>query len=306
MSSREDGTGTMDTSMIFAYLQPANLSAKFAFSEVIEHSRAKPGWTPHIGNFLEYEPYVGSRSSSRSSDDEDEAQNSLAVQWQGRFVLRFDTQPRNPYAGWILGGKSIFDSSEEGPDLLVTTQKGADGVRSRHCRLHFNFASSVLLLTAEKARQITVFSNGTQDIEGASTAISNTSTSFQVGNLLFTLLWSDMPRSVYDTQVASLRLENPSITVVPSQILDPTPRDNDYRIPGFILKEIIATGSTSAVYTGITQDFGNPVAVKRMTRKPHNVALISHEIHVLKTLNRQREHVRFHEVADPDDLSDNV
>ncbi|MCJ1331579.1 hypothetical protein MMC10_008270 [Thelotrema lepadinum] len=282
-------TEIIEQPSIFAHLVPGNPAAKLAFSLVVDRTIQDPNWIPYARRFICYEPVREETSSSYSETDGSETDsNRVHVRWQGWYVLDFDQLPSNPHRGWRLGSGRLRTGQED-VEFLLTSRPRRDGVNAQHCRLNFNFDSYVLLITAEINRQVLVLANGTTVLRGTSMATPSKSTSIELGNLRFELSFTDMHQSVYRSYIREIREVFGTDSAEPPMSVDPTPADNDYHIPGYIVKEPLALGGSCLVCSGIESRSGALVAIKRVTKHGGNVAALEQEIAILGELRKRGE-----------------
>lgn len=292
-SPNSQTTEVIEESLIFAHLVPGNVAAKEVFSSVVDRVVHDQDYMPRTRHHLQYRAARDSVTPSVWSDS-GEARERIQprIDWEGSYVLTFENLPTNPHRGWRIGSSGrVKSKGPEDVEFIITTRRGKDGVHSHHARLNFNFDSFTLLITAEKERRVTVFANGTHTLHGSSIVIPHRATSFEIRNLRYDLIWTDMPASLYRDEIAGIKERYASGSAVPPLSIDPTPSEKDYMIPGYIVKKPFALGSTGLVSPGIRSATGEFVAIKKMSRTPKTVGHINHEIKILEELRSHGDKV---------------
>ncbi|KAI9676520.1 MAG: hypothetical protein M1817_000678 [Caeruleum heppii] len=267
----------------FARLFPRNPLARIAFDEVVEKLR-RDGATPYAHRFLVYEKAKDDLSSESGSETRTNALKPQAINWTGYYRLNNGIPPKSRSLGWVMGSGRQDDLGEAGVDFLLTSRSKAYRVRGRHARLVHNLSTGILMIQTDYNRRVLL--DGKLSIQGGKQAITTTSTGIILGDLAYSLVFTNLNEDVYKAQLSALRTEVGMTDSEPPPSLGPIPSATHYDIMGYTVQGVFAEGSTCTVAAGIKKDEGSAVAVKRMKRNKHNFDSIQKEIDVLRRIGQ--------------------
>ena len=277
---------------------PANSAAKAAFHAVLERIQENDKVMPNARRFIvrhdeleEISQFTNTNSEAESNQGDDDS-TPTPLRYGGFFLIDLGCWPQKPGRGWACGNDRSALQGKPGEEVeFVLTLNGSEHrVHRQHCRLHFNWDSHALVITAEKNRRVRLFSSGVYELNGTSMAIQNAKSSFEVGALRYNIEFTGTINSEsLHKRLTDIKLEHNIESSVPPLSVDPTPAPSDIHIPGYTLKDPEACGTFGTVFAGIEDGTGTCVAVKRVAVTKDTRTSVNAEHDILKELLKKNE-----------------
>ncbi|KAL8692020.1 MAG: hypothetical protein Q9224_004045, partial [Gallowayella concinna] len=219
--------------------------------------------------------------------------------WGGYYSLSLKDPIDKPFSiGWRIGRGSSkhLHSPPRGVDLLlIGPGKNPHKVAAVHARIQIHPRTGVLMLLAvQEGRPIYYQAHDTREPiridAGNSYVLYQRINAFRLGNLQYTLVFSDIPKEHYSAfltkrnammQACGLSAPHPSIS--------PVWREEHTKRGPVILHGSLAYGTFGWVYPAVYATRGDPVAVKEQKAKnTAQIDAIYSEIDIGKRFNEQQ------------------
>ncbi|EPE30600.1 Protein kinase-like (PK-like) [Glarea lozoyensis ATCC 20868] len=289
----------LHTTRDFAKLVPKSRAAHLAFHRVVlafEKEPVKYEWHRRFIHVHDAQSILEPDTDGHSSGDSASSRESsptLPMQiYTGFYRLNLNIRPLSRQYGWVLGcGRWAKKFVEHGGVDLILDPNHNPAVGGRHCRVNHILDSNALLIIANKRVRVGGTTLDPAQIQISSRALGEMVTEIELGDLQYSLEFTDIDQDIYRAQLQTLRASLDYEGFKPPETIDPTPSETDYIIMGkYIVRTSFAKGAFGFVCAAIDQRDGTPVAVKKIiatTSRSHGKV-----IQEVKTLRKLMQNSR--------------
>jgi len=288
------GTTEITYSGHFATITPDNCAAASAFGNVVAFLEnrevslpsAEAGVTePYHTRFLSL-PVPSSEKTGLIPPSDDALDEG-----PGRYLLSLDVLPEGPGAAWRFGRgdarlRNHSGDQDGGVDILLVPPQQHKGVANVHGMIYIHRRSGSLMLRSTSShpmRYLSAAPDGKDLVlrSGDQTVIYKTANRLRIGELDYLLTIHVEHEGHFETlrnQFISTILEEPAL---PHPKLDPIPKPYHQKMGGYVMHRTISAGAFGVVRSGVSSKSGDPVAIKRLSRKG-NPSAIETEIRIAR------------------------
>lgn len=252
----------------FAQLFPTSIPARLAFHDLAVILQEQPTAYAWQRRFIHIQPGLQEltvEDGGSTSDDGEVPPSIPRLIHTGFWRFNMEIGPAQTFLGWVAGkGRwhdHALDSDDHGGvDILLTPDSHDRNVRGRHARFIHNLESNTFVVVADRKLRL-----GADYVANSQlAAFSRKKTSIAIGNLEYSLDFTNIDQQVYRTQLDQLAVKMQHLGHRPDMLMSPTPMDTDYSLSDkYIIKSSFASGSSCFVCSAIDAR-GTLFAVKKI------------------------------------------
>lgn len=290
----------MESSTTFAKLTPSNAVAKLAFDAMYEGNPLMDRQHIYVLPQQQYDKDIllfrlqeqktreGTIESDSPTDPDSDTENSLkghGMIWSGWFAFNIDPGPYKPKIGWTVGkGRSGMDI-----DYLLTPSRTSDGLRGYHARFNLHKTGYLFISKTSSAPHAEVLVNGKAVGCGEQLSLNQNPMNIRISNLEFGFQYTDFAYTDnFYRDRRNYMKDNLQATSLPNLDLTPTPGKTFRCFGHWTIASSLGKGAYGKV-SSATNSKGEIVAMKVIERSEKSAHQVTHEIDILKKLQKLPE-----------------